>query len=99
MNAAWLLFPRALLDSPLVAPIAAVGSVAAIAHFPLQRRFAGEAQGHKDPGTVGLISEHSVALAQDLSAPNAPEQITQFGWLTRLGRLKLAVGHLQSVLP
>lgn len=71
----------------------------AIAHFPLQRRFAGEAQGHKDPGTVGFIGEHGVALAQDLSAPNAAQLIAQFGRLPRFSWLQLAVGHLQSVFP
>ena len=99
MNAVWLLFPRALLDYPVVAPTAAVGSVVAIAYLPLQRRFAGEAQGDKDTGTVGFIGEHGIALAQDLSAPNAAQLIAQFGRLPRLSWLQLAVGHLQSVFP
>ena len=71
----------------------------AIAYFPLQRWFAGETQGYKDPGSVSRIGEHGVALAQDLSAPNAAQLITQFGRLPRFCWLQLAVGHLQTVFP
>jgi hypothetical protein len=103
MSDALLLFPRALFDSPFVMPHAGIGSVAAsiatIAYFPLQWRFAGEAQWHKDSGTVCFIGEHGVALAQDLSAPNAAQLITQFGRLPPLCWLQLAVGHLQTVFP